>query len=270
MAGHPYAGRVLATLLRPRFWAGHLAMLAAVAIAIGLGVWQLDAWHAGRAAATRDLLHKPAEPLSRVMTGDSAFPASKVGQPVQFSGTWLGAGTVYVSDQPHGRATGYWVVTPVLVGSPGTGSAMPVVRGWAPTPSAPVPSGPVAVTGWLQATDGSDAVDPNPDDDVIPALRIASLVQHVDADLYSGYVVARVVAPGDAVAGLAKVSPPAAPGVSTFTAVRNLFYAVEWWVFGCFAIFIWTRWCRDSLAPAQDTGIPGAPMRSIAHDRPHG
>jgi surfeit locus 1 family protein len=22
---------------------------------------------------------------------------------------------------------------------------------------------------------------------------------------------------------------------------------VEWWVFGAFALFVWVRWCRDSL-----------------------
>jgi hypothetical protein len=32
-----------------------------------------------------------------------------------------------------------------------------------------------------------------------------------------------------------------------FTAARNLFYAIEWWIFGGFAVFIWVRWCRDSL-----------------------
>src|SRR3954453_12513121 len=99
MAGPPDAGRVLATLLRPRFWAGHLAMLVAVAIAVGLGLWQLDAWDAGRGAAARALAGRPAVPLGRVMTGDSAFPADQAGRPVRFEGTWLGAGTVYVADR---------------------------------------------------------------------------------------------------------------------------------------------------------------------------
>ena len=31
--------------------------------------------------------------------------------------------------------------------------------------------------------------------------------------------------------------------------VRNLLYAVEWWVFGAFAAFIWWRWRRDATAP---------------------
>lgn len=244
---------MFALLLRPKFWPGHLAMVVCVAIAVGLGLWQLDAWSQRRADAARDLADKPAIPLSRVMTGDSPFPGRSLGQPVSFAGSWLGTATVYVADRELDGRTGYWVVTPVHVD--GTDSAMPVVRGWAMKPAAPVPAGPVRVTGWLQASEGSDGLDDDPHDDVIPSMRIASLVEHVDEDLYSGYVVARV-SPGattGSTTGLEPVTPAAIPAVSSFTAVRNLFYAIEWWVFGAFALFIWVRWCRDQfLVPLED------------------
>ena len=84
-------------------------------------------------------------------------------------------------------------MTPVLVGY----SAMPVVRGWSAQPEAPVPSGEVEVEGWLQASEGSGAADDDPQDNVIPEMRIASIVEHVDADLYSGYVVERRAARAD-------------------------------------------------------------------------
>jgi surfeit locus 1 family protein len=222
-------------------------MLVATAIAVGLGLWQLDAWHTRRADAARDLTNKDPVALGTVMTGDSPFPGRSIGHPVTFSGRWTGT-NVYVADRSlHGK-DGYWVVTAARVD--GTQSAMPVVRGWSPKPSASVPSGAVAVTGWLQATEGSSAVDDDPHDDVIPAMRIASLVEHVDADLYSGYVVARQ--PSAAEAGLRAVTPASVPDVSMFTAARNLFYAIEWWIFGAFAVFIWVRWCRDSLAPVEE------------------
>jgi surfeit locus 1 family protein len=234
---------VLALLLRPKFWPGHLAMLASLAIAVGLGVWQLGAWSQHRTDAARDLANQPAVPLSTVMTGDSAFPGRSVDQQVSFSGSWLGANTVYVANRrSHGR-TGYWVVTPVLVGD--GGSAMPVVRGWSATPSAPAASGPVRVTGWLEPSEDSSEPDTDPGDDVIPAMRVASLVEHVHADLYSGFVLARKVSTG--ATALRPVAPPSTPGVSVFTGARNLFYAIEWWVFGAFAVFIWVRWCGDSL-----------------------
>jgi hypothetical protein len=30
--------------------------------------------------------------------------------------------------------------------------------------------------------------------------------------------------------------------------VRNLLYAVEWWVFGAFAVLIWWRWVQEQSA----------------------
>jgi surfeit locus 1 family protein len=242
---------VLALLLRPKFWPGHIAMVVCVAIAAGLGLWQLDAWHQHRADAARDLANQPAVPLARVMTGDSPFPGRAVDQQVSFSGSWLGQDTVYVSDRRREGRTGYWVVTPVLVD--GTTSAMPVVRGWSARPSAPAASGAVEVNGWLQATEGGDQVDDDPQDDVIPAMRVASLVEHVEEDLYSGYVLARTISTGSA-AGVEPVTPPTSPGVSATTGLRNLLYGIEWWFFGGFALFVWVRWCRDSVAVPENSG----------------
>ncbi|MCW2855691.1 MAG: hypothetical protein JWR52_1306 [Marmoricola sp.] len=233
-------------MLRPKFWAGHLAMIVCLSAAVGLGLWQLDAWHTRRADAARHISAQPAVALSSVMGGDSSFPGRSLGRQVTFSGRWIGASTLYVSDRYLGNSVGYWVVTPILVD--GTSSAMPVVRGWSPTHTSTIPTGRVAITGWLQATEGSGPVDANPDDDIIPTMRIASIVQHVNTDLYSGYVVANVpkstLAPFQS--GISSVSAAAIPAVSGFTALRNFLYAIEWWVFGGFAVFVWVRWCRDT------------------------
>ncbi|MFL6172006.1 MAG: SURF1 family protein [Marmoricola sp.] len=237
------------TLLRPRYWPGHLAMILSLAIAVGLGLWQLDAWHTRRADAARDISHYKPIPLSSVMTGDSPFPGRSLGRPVTFSGTWIPGSTLYVDNRyDHGKQ-GYWVVTPVLVD--GSRSAIPVVRGWSRTHSSPKPTGAVDVTGWLQASEGSGPLDKNPDDDVIEMMRIASIVEHVDADLYSGYVVARDLNPNTGASGLRSVSAAAVPSVSGFTALRNFLYAIEWWVFGGFAVFVWFRWCVETVNPPE-------------------
>jgi surfeit locus 1 family protein len=233
-------------------------MVLALAATILLGVWQYHVWQAGRAAQARDISDAKPLALDTVMGGDSAFPGKYLGQPVTFSGTWLPKGTLYVSDRElHGRR-GYWVMTPVLIGK----SAMPVVRGWSAKPEAPAPSGQVAVQGWLQASEGSDVDDPNPDDDIIPEMRIASVVEHVDADLYSGYVVAKAVSTSSTSesgsAGLEKVTPASIPQVSAVDHLRNLLYAFQWWVFGGFAIYIWVRWCRDEVEAA------AAPVQTVA------
>lgn len=242
------------TLLRPRYWAGHLTMVVCVGVALVLGLWQLDAWQTRREDAARDLSNVPPVALAEVITGDSAFPGRDLGRPVEFAGTWLEDATFFIADRYVEEQRGYWVVTPVRVD--GDGSAIPVVRGWSARPEATEPAGEVEVTGWLQATEGSGPIDEDPTDDVIPMMRLASLVEFVDTDLYSAYVVAREVSTGTGT-GLAPVTPSAVPEVSGFTALRNFLYAVEWWVFGAFALFVWVRWCRDSLeVPGPDEPEP--------------
>ncbi len=230
-------------------------MVAAVVAAVALGLWQLNVWDAARDAEARDLSNAQPVPLVDVMTGDSPFPGQSLGQPVSFRGEWLGDGTLFVADRDLDGRRGYWVVTPVLVGD----SAMPVVRGWSAQPEAPPATGPAEVEGWLQASEGTGASDQDPHDDVIPEMRIASIVEHVDADLYSAYVVDRE--PTDA---LAAVTPASVPKVSSSTSLRNLLYAFQWWVFGGFAIYIWGRWCRDVLAASRPAVVEPEPVASEA------
>jgi surfeit locus 1 family protein len=238
-----------------------------------LGIWQYDAWGLRREDQAASLAHAPARPLASVMSSDDPFPGNAVGQPVRLSGRWLPRSTVYVADRNLGGRTGVWAVTPVEVCAGSTSCAgapaVLVVRGWAPdVADAPAaPTGTVAVTGWLQPGEGSGLTDPDPTDDVLPEMRIADAIQHVDQDLYSGYVIASEVDPAGSAssatsatsgtsgtsatsgieAGLRPVTPASLPKAETFTALRNLLYAFEWWVFGGFAVYIWWRWCRDEL-----------------------
>jgi surfeit locus 1 family protein len=219
--------------------------LAAVLVGIAgwLGWWQLEAWQARRDAEARDLTALTPVALEDVMGPDDPFPGDQVGRPVEVTGEWLPEGTFFVSDRAVGDEEGYWAVVPLAVGGAGE-PAIPVVVGWSTEPVLPEPlAGEADVTGWLQPPEGTGAVDDDPDDDVVPQLRIADAVQRVDVDLYGAYLVARDPAPDLTAAGLDQL-----PEVGTFTALKNLLYAVEWWVFGAFAAFIWWRWVRDQRA----------------------
>ena len=248
------------TLLRLTYWPGHVAMIACVSIATTLGLWQLDAWQTRRADAAVDISNTAPVPLDSVITGDSTFPGRSLGRPVTFSGTWMNDATLYVADRKLDGRRGFWVVSPVLV--TGSSSALPVVRGWSATATSTPPSGPVQITGWLQATEGSGPIDEDPTDKVLTGMRLASMVEHVDADLYSAYVVARDVTGAGAADGtdLRSVSASAVPAVSGFTALRNFLYAVEWWIFGAFAFFVWFRWCKDSLEVAEEPELAKEPV----------
>lgn len=266
-------------LLSPRLWGLHLLAIVATVAAVWLGVWQYDAWQTRREAQAVDLAHATPRPLQQVMTSDAPFPGNDVGRPVTFRGTWVPESTVYVANRPHAGARGVWAVTPVAVCGDGCDQdapAMLVVRGWAPDPQAapPPPNGQVAVTGWLQPPEGSGLTDRNPRDDLLPELRIADAIQHVDQDLYGAYVIAQDTAAASHGA-LEPVTPASLPQPDSFTALRNLLYALEWWVFGGFAVFVWWRWCRDEVRRAreetvttstagtdQDSSEAGVPSRS--------
>ena len=216
--------------------------LAAVLVGVAgwLGWWQLEAWQARRDAEARDLTALTPVALEDVMGPDDPFPGDQVGRPVEVTGEWLPEGTFFVSDRAVGDEEGYWAVVPLAVGGAGE-PAIPVVVGWSTEPVLPEPlAGEAEVTGWLQPPEGTGAVDDDPDDDVVPQLRIADAVQRVDVDLYGAYLVARDPAPDLTAAGLDQL-----PEVGRFTAMRNLLYATEWWFFGAFAAFIWWRWMRD-------------------------
>jgi surfeit locus 1 family protein len=230
-------------LLAPRYRAVHLLALVAVATAGALGFWQYDAWHSRREAEAVDLTRVEPEPLAAVMGPDDPFPGTKIGQPVVLDGTWVPGGTLYISGREHDGRDGFWVVTPLAI----TGAddpALPVVRGWVadPADAPPAPSGTAEFVGWLQPAEGTGASDDDPADDVLPQLRIADVIQHVDQDLYGAYVVA-----ADPADGLEQADLDQLPDAGSFTALRNLLYALEWWVFGAFAIFIWWRYLRDTV-----------------------
>lgn len=215
--------------------------LVLVGIAGWLGLWQYDAWQAHREAEARDLSELTPVPLTDVMGSDDPFPAPELGRPVTVSGDWLDGG-FWVADRELGGEAGYWAVAPLQVGD----AAVLVVRGWAQEPDAALlaATGRADVTGWLQPPEGTLVTDDDPTDDVFPEIRVADAVQRVDVDLYSAYLVGQEPAQGLRAAEL-----EALPSPSRFTGVRNLLYAVEWWVFGAFAAFIWWRWRQDATAP---------------------
>jgi cytochrome oxidase assembly protein ShyY1 len=260
----------------PRLWGAHLVALVCVAAAVALGLWQYDAWQAHREAERVDLTNAEPEPLTAVLGADQPFPTEHVGRPVEVEGTWLPEGTVLVSGREESGEGGSWVVTPLTVGGPRE-PAIPVVRGWipgtdpaaAPTP----PTGSAALIGWLQPGEGTGAADQDPTDDVLPQVRIADLVQRVDVDLYGGYVVVDPAATGETggrnagTTGLDPATLDQLPPAGTFTGWRNIAYAIEWWLFAAFALFLWWRFVRDAVAPrapASDQAEADRPVGSAS------
>lgn len=238
--------------LAPRYWGAHLLMVVAVVACALLGRWQLGVWHGHRASDAAAVTRETAVPLEDALGPDAAFPAADVGRPVVVEGQWDPAHTVYVSGKVYAGHAGLWVVTPVVTAN---GSAIPVVRGWvADVGSAPAaPRGQAALVGLLQPSDETGTVDTNTHDDVIPTLDVTDLVPRAPYDLYSGYAVAtdRALPAGGPAStgrsGLEAVTAQQLPGAGATSGLRNFLYALQWWVFGAFAAFVWWRWVQEDV-----------------------
>ncbi len=244
-------------LVRPGLLLLHLAGVLAVTAAGWLGWWQVGAWQAHREDRAAEIVDTAPVPLDRALGPDEAFSGDQVGRPVQVSGRWLPqvvhvAGRLRTADP--GSERGAWQVGLLQVCGEGRSTCpeaptIPVVLGWSRELTGTVaPSGSVDLTGWLQPSESSD--EPGPvDGDVLPALRTADLLGRVPGDVYSGYVILR--SPEEVRGDLVPVTPESLPDPPASTALRNLFYGVEWWVFAGFAAYLWLQWARDAVAKAR-------------------
>lgn len=237
----------LRTATSPRMLLVLALLLGAAAVCVRLGVWQLD-----RAEIRGDLdderraaetLEAPPEPLAQVLRPGDAFAGEDVGRKVVASGRF-GDDAVLVPGRAHDGATGYLVVSPLEVDGADAGIA--VVRGWAPdaeaaAAAAPVPAGAVEVTGYLAAGEAAGAVELPSEAgmDVVEGVSPAQLVNRWGGRTHAGYLV--LASPEQP--GLEPLDPPTL-GEGGLN-VQNLAYAVQWWIFGGFAVLLWGRMVRD-------------------------
>jgi len=221
-----------------------LTVLALVMIAgmTAMGVWQLDVYRQSQSDDAAQVAHARPVPLDTLLGPDQAFTAPADARPVIAEGRY-DARQFVVDRGVHPP----WLVAPLVTDS---GSAILVVRGLltgADSPSQdsgqalpPPPTGQVRVVGSLQPSDprGNDT---NLTDNRVPTLSTAQLISQVSHDLYSGYVVLHDQSPPSP---LPRATPPHAD--ASFTAgLRNLMYALQWWLFAGFVIFLWWRMVRE-------------------------
>lgn len=234
----------------PRLWGAHALLIVALAATILLGYWQ---WHVSenhKAAQVSGIAHEQPRPLSEVMGYDDSFPDAAAGRPTLIQGTWVPGATLYVH-----QAGGYWVASAVSV----AGSDKPaiyVIRGFSRTPHATTPAGRTSLVAWLEPDSADTTPDANPRDDILPSPQLALALPHVRHGLYSAWAVSadaegtwNVTETNDGTAGLAAVPDPGGARADATTGLRNLLYAIEWWLFGCFAIYIWWRYVREATNP---------------------
>ncbi|NLF04267.1 MAG: SURF1 family protein [Actinomycetales bacterium] len=242
-----------------------LVLLTAAAVACGLlGSWQLDRAEVRGAQAAHEardkILLAPPVAIGELLGAHETFAGELVGRRVTAVGQFTGEQLLVVG-RAHDGQVGSLVLAELRVLDDGTGAGtgtgtgtvspsdapvLAVVRGWLPEGAEPpgVPSGDVSVTGYLQSgeaagpgTGSGGALLPDGQTD---SISMAQLAGRWGTPIYTGYVVQSDPAPESP---MLQLDPPALPG-SGF-AWRNLMYAIQWWIFGGFALAIWIRSVRD-------------------------
>ena len=95
----------------------------------------------------------------------------------------------------------------------------------------------------------SDTEAFDPTTGVYGSLSIPQLANVLHGDLFSGFALTDATGIN---AGLTPVPPPD-PHVSWMVGLRNLAYALQWWVFGLFAGFMWWRMASEAVVVEVET-----------------
>ncbi|WP_125773704.1 SURF1 family protein [Antribacter gilvus] len=264
---------------QPRMVGILLLLLLAAAVCGRLGVWQLDRAYeraelADRQAAAEAVAEGPAW-LGDVLAPQESFPGDLVSRQVQVAGEYEADGQRLVAGRVLDGREGYLVLTPLRVADDGTGGdswaglsgapVVAVVRGWVASPddASEAPGGEVHVTGWLQAGEAVSGGGLELPDGQVDRVALGALVQEWGGPVYTGYVVLSDATPSPAEDGPALLPRPTLDGGSGVN-LQNAFYALQWWVFGAFAVALWVRMVRDDMAGGRRGGDAADPGTGIA------
>jgi len=239
--------RAVSRWFTPRLLALHLLALVLCAVMVGAGIWQWRSYESNRRQSSEstqaDLASARPVDLATVMGADDAFPDHAVGKRITVRGRYSRP-QFLVTDRSQDGRPGAWVLTPLRTSS---GAAILVVRGWvADVGREPaIPPGTVTVTGALAPPESADSAGEHAVDRgrEISVIATSALVARVPFDLYSAYLIAEHQTPPPP-AGLDPATPPE-PAASSWAGLRNGLYAVQWFVFAGFGIYMWWRICRE-------------------------
>ena len=240
-------------MLKPR-WLGLLALLVVILVAFTfLGLWQLSvARDEARKQAVEEAPRQPVVALTQVLQPHAEFPATASGRRVSATGHYDPSGQVIVTGRRLDGAVGSWVVTPFVVD--GTGARIGVLRGFVRGAAAPAPTttGAVTVVGSIAPGESPGATAAPLQPGQLASVDLGKLVNVWPGQIYNAFLFGISETPDATGAGPAgasatagaieRVPPPPVP--SGFN-LRNAAYALQWWVFGLFAAWMWWRMVRE-------------------------
>jgi cytochrome oxidase assembly protein ShyY1 len=261
---------VLRTALQPRFLALLGLVLVVGVVFVQLGRWQLGVAE-GKAveeAVAKARAQQPAE-LTGVLGPHEAFPGALSSRPVTVTGHYEADGQLLVPDRRLEGEAGSWVVTPFVVDD--TGATLAVLRGFVTdaTAAGEPPEGTLTLAGGLAPPESPVDTPVGPGE--IGSVDTSVLVNTWPGELYNAFL---FLGSEDPATGpqLTKVPTPLG---DTGVQWRNAAYAVQWWVFALFALWLWWRMVREEHrnrgaegSGPEDVDVDGAVPKVPPDDEP--
>lgn len=262
-------------LRTPRWLGLAAAAVAAAAVMVLLGNWQLDRYR--ERSATNDRIAAAARsapvPLAEVVPAPTG-PAGTAGpapaeaaqwRRVTVSGRFDPANEIIVRGRTVQSRVGFEIVTPLVLAD---GSAVLVDRGWLPPPAGggataqpsvpPPPAGLVTVVGRIHHSESRPGAITRRDGRIeVRRVAVAQLATALPHRVYGAYLL---------------LDSPAQP---EFTAVpsrrenawQNGGYAVQWWIFAALAL-VGFGWLVRREARGPGAAGPAAPAVPAPARRP--
>ncbi len=228
---------------RPK-WIALLVLALAVAAAFAaLGQWQFERSVDAATVVERDT--ESAVPLDSIAEPQQIMTSDASGRIVTVSGSWVEGDDVVVTGRESAGEPGDWIVRHFATDS---GASLAVAVGYV-APGADVPSldsGEAQLTGRYVPSESPQQSDFEAGErTVIAVADLINLWQESDL-VYAGYLTMT-----DAPAGFETIAAPP-PELDAELNLLNLFYALEWIIFGGFAVYLWWRLVKDEWEKEQE------------------
>lgn len=235
ISSRPSAQEIWRTAITPRWLLALAALTAFVVACIFLGQWQWD--------RTQDILaaerSATAEPiaLEELINDDGTWNNADIGRKVILDGVFT-AQELQLPNREFQGQSGSWIVTRFDLGS---GGSIAVMRGLLPVGSE-VPLADATAVQAEGVLHPNEAFYEGANQNGIVTVDSAAIAAEWGTDLVDGYVMLEGQDPVASDPGtLVIVAPTVQVGNAPFP-LQNFFYAIQWWIFAAFAIFVYARW----------------------------
>lgn len=223
--------------VRPRWLAALALALAVAAVFAALGQWQLE-----RSIASATIIERDTETviaLDALEQPQSTMTTEGSGRMVSITCTINPVDDVVVTNRQAEDRAGSWLVRHCVTEA---GNSLVVVAGWLQVGNeeASIAGDQGIVVGRYVPTESPQQTDLF--DGQREAVAVAELLNlwRDPGPVYGGYLVME-----QAPEGLDTIAT-SAPEAERSLNILNLFYALEWAIFGLFALYLWFRLVKDA------------------------